>query len=66
MKKYYIYNMRQANFYMQHGAKCLGVGKHSVTDKVYHIFGADDTEEVYVEWVKQCEEYKASQSLDIQ
>ncbi|MDZ5038209.1 hypothetical protein GNF78_13355 [Clostridium perfringens] len=49
--KYYIYNWQQAYFYMQNGVIPLerpGVNKSS--GKVYFVFGAEETKEVYDKW----------------
>ncbi|EGT0683774.1 hypothetical protein [Clostridium perfringens] len=49
--KYYIYNWQQAYFYMKNGVMPLerpGVNKSS--GKVYFIFGAEETKEVYSKW----------------
>ena len=34
-KMKYIYNVEQANFYMEHGVKCLGTGVHYKTKMVF-------------------------------
>lgn len=48
----YIYNVEQANFYMEHGVKCLGTGIHCKTNMVFYKFKWEDTIEVFDLWMK--------------
>ena len=49
-KMKYIYNVEQANFYMEHGVKCLGTGVHYKTKMVFYKFKWEDTVEVQKLW----------------
>lgn len=42
--------MQQANFFMEENVKCIGVGKHPETGKMYFKFGYDDCQEAYKKW----------------
>lgn len=46
----YIYNLAQANFYMQKGIKPLDVGIHDVTNKTWFKFDYYETQLAYSEW----------------
>lgn len=48
--KKYIYNMKQANFIMHYGIKCLGVGKHHHTKKMYFVFNHFDVQPALEAW----------------
>ena len=49
-KVYYIYNPKQASFYITNGATCLNTGINYKTRKTFWVFDSDDTEEVYSKW----------------
>ena len=49
----YIYNIEQANFYMEHGVVCLGTGLNKGTRRVYYKFKWEDTIEVFDLWMKR-------------
>lgn len=65
MKYVYIYNLRQANFYMINGCICLETGKHVDTKKVWYKFDKADTNEAYEKWCKECEHYKVQQNYTL-
>ena len=52
-RKVYIYNPLQAQFYMNNGSVCLNTGIHKRTHKTFWVFGFEDTEEIYVQWIKR-------------
>lgn len=47
----YIYNLDQANFYMQEGCKCLETGKHRTTGKIFWVFDWKETQRAYEKWL---------------
>lgn len=49
--KKFIYNVEQANFYMQQGVVCKGTELHHTTGKVFFIFNWDDTQEAFKLWM---------------
>ena len=51
--KKYIYNPKQAKFYINNGMKVLDTGIHNKTKKVFWVFDFNETKEVYVEWVNR-------------
>lgn len=54
----YIYNFKQAYFYIRHGIDPVAVGYNSIKKKFYFHFKRDETQEAYDLWCKKCEEYK--------
>lgn len=53
IKKYYIYNLKQAYFYIANGVEPIGTpGINKRTGKVYFVFGAEETKEVYDTWCR--------------
>lgn len=48
----YIYNLRQANFYMMHGVPCREVGVNPNTGRAWCKFLKEDTLEVYQLWLE--------------
>ena len=50
-RKVYIYNPLQASFYINNGMRVLNTGVHYKTKKVFWVFGFDETEGIYVEWI---------------
>lgn len=48
--KKYIYNPKQANFFMEYGVKCIGTGINPSTGKMYWVFGYDDCQKAYDVW----------------
>lgn len=56
----YIYNILQADYYIQKGCMPLGIGRHIQTGNVYVVFSHSGTSKVYSEWCEQCKEYKNS------
>lgn len=53
MNKKYIYNYQQADFFIKQNVKCLGVGKHIKTEKIYFIFDYNECQNAYTKWNKQ-------------
>lgn len=52
-KRYFIYNWRQAYFYMENGVMPLErPGVHPTTGNVYFVFDGDATKVVYDKWCK--------------
>jgi hypothetical protein len=49
--KKYIYNPEQAKFYVLNGAIVIDTGVNQNTNKIYWVFGYDDTKEVYQLWL---------------
>jgi len=54
----YIYNVDQANYYINEGCRVLGTGRHNQTKNVFFIFGHDETQTAYEKWCKKCLEFK--------
>ena len=54
----YIYNKRQAFFYIKNGINPINSGVNKRTLKQYFIFSRSGTRKVYDLWCKQCEQYK--------
>ena len=48
--KVYIYNPKQASFYINNGMRVLNTGVHYKTKKVFWVFDIYETEAVYSEW----------------
>ena len=61
--KKYIYNARQAMFYINHGAKVLDVNIHAKPHRTFWVFDYEETKEVYLLWLEECRKYKASKQL---
>lgn len=51
--KVYIYNLKQAYFYIKQGIEPISIDKHKKTGKIYFVFSYKDTKEVYDNWVKR-------------
>jgi len=54
----YIYNVDQADYYINEGCRVLGTGRHNQTKNVFFIFGHDETQTAYEKWCKKCLEHK--------
>ncbi|MGG7210378.1 hypothetical protein [Clostridium baratii] len=54
-KKYYIYNWRQAYFYMKNGVMPIERPGVHPNGSVYFVFSGKDTEKVYDKWCKNKE-----------
>ncbi|WP_415313895.1 hypothetical protein [Clostridium perfringens] len=52
MKKYYIYNLKQAYFYIANGVIPIGTGFNKKTEKIYFVFDDRNSREVYDTWCK--------------
>jgi len=63
MGKKYIYNQRQAQFYIKHDIKVIDTGVHYTTKKPFWVFVFDETKEVYLQWLKSCEQYKKNKAV---
>lgn len=48
--KKYIYNIKQANFYIQEGCKVLETGIHHSTGKIFYVFNWEETQQAYSKW----------------
>lgn len=48
--KTYVYNPKQANFYVSHGAKILKIGIHDKTHRTYWVFDFNLTTPIFHEW----------------
>ena len=46
----YIYNIPQANFYIQNGVSLLEIGLHSTTHRVWFKFDFHESTSAYSEW----------------
>lgn len=58
MKKFYIYNLEQINFYLNYKVCPVEIGVHSKSKNAFAVFYEKDTREVYDLWCKECEKYK--------
>lgn len=58
--KIYIYNIRQADFYMKQGVKCLGTEKHRDTGKIFYVFGWYESQDAYKLWSEHCMKFSYS------
>jgi hypothetical protein len=58
----YIYNLKQAYFYIRVGVDPVGVGFNPIKQKYYFHFKKNETQEAYDLWCKKCEEYKLCNS----
>lgn len=56
----YIYNKRQAFYYIENGIMPIDAGINQKTIKLYFVFSKKETEEIYDIWCKECEEYQKS------
>ncbi len=54
--KKYVYNMKQANFFMQEGVRCLGTGYNGNSKRVFYIFNYDEIQPAYEKWNKMKQE----------
>lgn len=50
-KNIYVYNMKQANFYLSKGVMPVGCGVNSVTDRAYIVFDKESCYEAFLEWI---------------
>ncbi len=48
--KKYIYNVKQADFFINEGVKLLGTGVHPTTKKIWWCFGYKECQEAYSKW----------------
>jgi hypothetical protein len=49
--KIYIYNFKQAEFYIKEGIKPLEININPKTRKIYFIFNREETNNAYMKWV---------------
>ena len=52
-KVMYIYNIKQASYYMENGCKPIGTGINKNTNKIWYKFYKDETEHVYNLWMNR-------------
>ena len=57
-----IFNMRQANFYMEHGVRPVKIGFNSNNNKYFLLFIKGETREVYGLWMDECHRYHESKN----
>ena len=51
----YMYDIKQANFFMENGIASTGIGLHDVTKKVFIKFqDSDEFQAVYEKWFERC------------
>lgn len=61
--KKYVYDLKQAYFYIQHGVLPIEEPQvHCKTKRVFFVFGYNDTKEVYSKWLDACEEHRKNLS----
>ena len=60
----YIYNIAQANYYIQNGIQPVGVDIVRSTGRVYLKFIKEDTSEVYGEWLTICKSIIRSEKYE--
>lgn len=48
--KKFIYNPKQANFYIANGVKCIETGINPTTNKIFWVFRWNETEQAYKLW----------------
>lgn len=58
--KVYIYNLKQADYYMRNGVKPLDKGIHNVTGRRYYVFDYYETRLVYDKWCKKCDKIRGN------
>lgn len=46
----YIYNIKQAKFYMGKGIQCLSTDIHRTTKKTFFVFDYDSVQDAFAEW----------------
>jgi hypothetical protein len=57
-KYFFIYNFKQAKYFIDNGLEVLSIGKGNKGD-IYHKFLRDEkAEELFLEWAKQSKELK--------
>lgn len=54
----YIYNLKQANYFVSQGARVIKIGIHKKTLKVFIVFYREDIERFKSSWL----EYKSAYS----
>ena len=57
----YIYNVEQANYYIQEGVNPVGVGINDRTKAVYFKFIRKETNNVYGLWLTKCKQLRDRQ-----
>ena len=62
MKIKYIYDLNQANFFIERGEFCIGVDVHYTTKKVFLKFkDSARFQEIFNEWLTVCNQIKESE-----
>lgn len=51
----YIYNVEQANFYLNNGVIPVEMGVNDKTGRVYFKYTKHDSQPIYDKWLKICE-----------
>lgn len=46
----YIYNVKQANFFIYNGARCIGTGLNKNSKQYYWEFNYDELQPLYPVW----------------
>ena len=49
--KIYIYNLKQAFFYIQQGLLPLEIEKHHRTNRIYFVFDKEKSNPFYTKWL---------------
>ena len=49
--KLYIYNPKQAQFYIKHGVRCIDTQIHKKTRKIFWVFNWEEAQPAFTAWV---------------
>lgn len=49
--KVYIYNLKQAYFYIKQGLDPISIDKHNKTQKIFFIFDKEKSNHLYTKWL---------------
>ncbi|MSS43772.1 hypothetical protein FYJ27_08530 [Anaerosalibacter bizertensis] len=55
MDKVYIYNLKQAFYYIQQGLLPIAINKHNKTGKIFFVFDKEKSSDLYGEWLNDAE-----------
>ena len=53
--KVFIYNLRQAKYYINNGIKCIDTDIHKRTGKVYWVFHYNECQDMFSQWCRNNE-----------
>ena len=53
MEYVYIYNLKQAYFYIKNDLLPCSIDKHHVTGKIFFKFNKEDSHQLYDQWITQ-------------